>query len=134
MTARTPFAKVIAIAMAVAMALTMVVSAFGVETQPYNANATLVKASVSATDKSYSINITAPTGTTQIKMSATVAQKNGLFYKELDTCTASSNSRFCNKTGSAEIQSGKTYRIKVTAEIYCNGQWDTVERTLTQTA
>ena len=42
MTTRTPFAKVIAIAMAVAMALTMVVSAFGAETQPYNASLTQV--------------------------------------------------------------------------------------------
>ena len=134
MTARTPFAKVIAIAMAVAMALTMVVSAFGAETQPYNADLTTVTATVNAANNSYAISVAAPAGTTKIKMSATVSQKNGLFYKELDTCTASSNSRFCNKTGSAEIQSGKTYRIKVTAEIYCNGQWDTVERTLTQTA
>ena len=45
--------------------------------------------------------------------------------------SASASGRTCAKSQNAEVESGKTYVIEVTAQVYSGGTWDTVERTIT---
>lgn len=133
MTMNRTMSKIFAIVMAVAMALTVTVSAFAADIQPYNADATQITASVSYASQTYSVTVQAPTGTTKINASATLYQKTLFGYKEIDSVTASASSRTCTKRQSATIEEGKTYKIEVTAEIYSSGQWDTIEKELTVT-
>lgn len=134
MKSRRILSKGIAIAMAIAMALTMTVSAFATPPQPYNADSTVISGTVSYSNQIYRINVSAPAGTTKVNASATLYQKTLLGYKEIDSMTASSNSRTCTKSKSATIEQGKTYKIEVTAEIYSGGKWDTIQRSVTAKA
>ena len=45
--------------------------------------------------------------------------------------SASASSARCSQSKSAAIQTGKTYVIEVTAEVYSGGAWDTIEKTIT---
>ena len=110
-TQKTAVTKLLAVAMTIAMALTMTVSAFAAEIQPYNADATKV--------------------TTKVEFDATLYQKQLIGRKEISSMSASANGRTCAKSKSAAIQTGKTYVIEVTAEVYSGGAWDTIEKTIT---
>lgn len=126
-TIRKNHRRFLSLAMALAMLLTMSVSAFAYPIQPYNANETTLVGKVNASTQTYSVTVSAPSNTTKIEMTATLYQKQLLGYKEIDTMTASANSWRCTKSESATIESGKTYKIEVVAEIYAGGVWDTVE-------
>ena len=128
---KTIASRIVAFTMAIAMALTMGVSAFAVEYQPYNADDTTIKGNVSATAQTYSVTVTAPSDTTQIKMEATLYQKQLIGRKEISSMTGSTYTWKCTKSQSAAIEKGKTYVIEVTAQVYSGGAWDTVEETIT---
>ena len=64
---KTAASKLLAITMAIVMALTMTVSAFASDAQPYNADATKVTALVNAGAQTYSVTVTAPSDATKIK-------------------------------------------------------------------
>ena len=130
-TNRTFPRKLLAIAMAFAMALTMTVSAFASDVQPYNADATSVTATVSAETKIYTVTVTAPSGTTKVMFDATLYQKQLIGRKQISTMSGSSNSVRCFKSESAAIESGKTYVVEITAQVYSGGTWDTIEKTIT---
>ena len=130
-TQKTAVTKLLAVAMTIAMALTMTVSAFAAEIQPYNADATKISGSVNAGSKTYSVVVTAPSDATKVKFDATLYQKQLIGRKEISSMSASANGRTCAKSKSAAIQTGKTYVIEVTAEVYSGGVWDTIEKTIT---
>lgn len=116
--------------MAIAMALTMTVSAFASDAQPYNADATKVTALVNAGAQTYSVTVTAPSDATKVKFDATLYQKQLIGRKEISSMSAGANGRTCAKSQSAAVESGKTYVIEVTAQVYSGGTWDTIERTI----
>ena len=122
---------ILPIAMAFVLLMTMSVSAFASSVQLFNADLTTVTGGVSYTAQSYSVNVTAPANTSKIEMTATLYQKQLLGFKKIDTMTSSVNSWKCAKSESAAIESGKTYKIEVVAEICTGGVWDTIERELT---
>ena len=128
---RSVKSKFLSIAMVIAMALTMTVSAFASDAQPYNADATKVTALVNVGAQSYSVTVTAPSDATKVKFDATLYQKQLIGRKEISSMSASANGRTCAKSQSAAIESGKTYVIEVTAEVYSGGAWDTIEKTIT---
>ena len=130
-TRKTAVSKLLAIAMAIAMALTMTVSAFASDAQPYNADATKVTALVNAGAQTYSVTVTAPSDATKVKFDATLYQKQLIGRKEISSMSASASGRTCAKSQSAAVESGKTYVIEVSAQVYSGGTWDTIERTIT---
>ena len=117
--------------MAIVMALTMTVSAFASDAQPYNADATKVTALVNAGAQTYSVTVTAPSDATKVKFDATLYQKQLIGRKEISSMSASDSGRTCSKSQSAAIEKGKTYVIEVTAQVYVGGAWDTIEETIT---
>ena len=98
------------------LALTMTVSAFASDVQPYYDSETTVQG---------------PSSVTKVKMEATLYQKKLIGREEISTMSASSNSARCSKSQSAAIEKGKTYVIEVTAQVYSGGAWDTIEETIT---
>ena len=127
---KTAVSKLLAIATAIAMALTMTVSAFASDAQPYNADATKVTALVNAGAQTYSVTVTAPSDATKVKFDATLYQKQLIGRKEISSMSAGANGRTCAKSQSAAVESGKTYVIEVSAQVYSGGTWDTIERTI----
>lgn len=123
--------KLFAIAMVVAMALTLSVSAFAVEIQPYNADATNISAAVSYSGQSYSVLVTAPPEVTKISATATLYQKTLFGRKQIDTVSSTVNGRRCNVVKSVTIEEGKTYIVEVTADVYSSGVCDTVKALVT---
>ena len=130
-TQKTAVTKLLAIAMTIAMALTMTVSAFAAEIQPYNADATKISGSVNAGSKTYSVVATAPSDATKVKFDATLYQKQLIGRKEISSMSGSASGHIASNNKSADIQTGKTYVIEVTAEVYSGGAWDTIEKTIT---
>ena len=130
-TQKTAVKKLLAVAMAIAMALTMTVSAFAAEIQPFYDSEVNITGRVSASSQTYSVTVQAPAGTTQVKMEATLYQKQLIGRKEISSMSASASSARCSQSKSAAIQTGKTYVIEVTAEVYSGGTWDTIEKTIT---
>ena len=128
---KTAVSKLLAIATAIAMALTMTVSAFASDAQPYNADATKVTALVNAGAQTYSVTVTAPSDATKVKFDATLYQKQLIGRKEISSMSAGASGRTCSKSQSAAIEKGKTYVIEVTAQVYVGGAWDTIEETIT---
>ena len=112
------------------LALTMTVSAFASDAQPYNADATKVTALVNAGAQTYSVTVTAPSDATKVKFDATLYQKQLIGRKEISSMSAGANGRTCAKSQSAAVESGKTYVIEVSAQVYSGGTWDTIERTI----
>lgn len=123
--------RVFALLLSMVIALSMSVCTFAEEAQPYNADATKIRAYIDDVNQSYSASVTAPSGTSKINMTATLYQKNLLGYKEVDSMTASANGNFCSKSKAYAFQSGKNYKLEVTAEVYSGGVWDTVTATVT---
>ena len=113
------------------MALTMTVSAFAAEIQPFYDSEVNITGRVSASSQTYSVTVQAPAGTTQVKMEATLYQKQLIGRKEISSMSASASSARCSQSKSAAIQTGKTYVIEVTAEVYSGGAWETIEDTIT---
>ena len=130
-TQKTAVTKLLAIAMTIAMALTMTVSAFAAEIQPFYDSEVNITGRVSASSQTYSVTVQAPAGTTQVKMEATLYQKQLIGRKEISSMSASASSARCSQSKSAAIQTGKTYVIEVTAEVYSGGVWETIEDTIT---
>lgn len=123
--------KLFAVVLAAAMLLTMTVSAFASEIQPYYDSEISVTAKVDAYTQSYSVTIQAPSDTTKITMDATLYQKQLLGRKEISSFSQTSNSSICTKNKTASIESGKTYQIEVSAKVYSGGTYETIEETFT---
>lgn len=123
--------RVFALLLSMVIALSMSVCAFAEEAQPYNADATDIRAYIYVADQEYSVFVTAPSNVSKINMTATLYQKNLLGYKEVDSMSASATGYSCNKSKSYAFQSGKNYKLEVTAEVYSGGVWDTVTATVT---
>ena len=66
-----------------------------------------------------------------IAMALTLYEKGLLGYKEVDSASASANSRTCSKTVSYAFKDGKSYKLTVTGSAYVDGQWDTVTKNFT---
>ena len=126
---RTFGSKLIAVAMVIAMALTMTVSAFAADgdIQPYYDTRAMITGRVNASAKTYTVTVQCPADTTKVKFTATLCQGN----QEISTMTASANTFICSKSKSAAIKKGKTYVIKVTAQAYSGGSWDTINQSIT---
>lgn len=123
--------RIVAIAMSIAMALTLTVSAFALDPQPHNADLTNITAKVSASAKTYSVTVNAPTGTTKIEVQATLYQKQLIGRKEISSLSGSVNGRVYTKSKSAAIETGKTYVVEVTATICSGSVKDTLKDTIT---
>ena len=123
--------RMVSLAMAIAMALTMVVSAFATDMKPSNVSNTKITADISYSDQNYFAMTTGPAGTTITKMEITLYEKWLLGYKEVDSASASANSRTCSKTVSYAFKDGKSYKLTVTGSAYVDGKWDTVTKSFT---
>lgn len=123
--------RMVSLAMAIAMALTMVVSAFAAASEPYNVDTTKLTGSFSSSAQTYSATVSGPVGTTKTKMELTLYEKNLFGYKEVDSASASANSRTCSKTVSYAFKDGKSYKLTVTGSAYVDGKWDTVTKSFT---
>ena len=123
--------RLIALAMAIAMALTLSVSALASANEPYNVDTTKLAGSFSSSAQTYSATVGGPMGTTKTKIELTLYEKGLLGYKEVDSASASANSRTCNKTVSYAFKDGKSYKLTVTGSAYVDGQWDTVTKNFT---
>ena len=113
------------------LALTMTVSAFASDVQPYSDSGTTIAGKVNVSSKTFTVTVQGPSSVTKVKMEATLYQKKLIGREEISTMSASSNSARCSKSQSAAIEKGKTYVIEVTAQVYSGGAWDTVEETIT---
>lgn len=123
--------RMVSLAMAIAMALTMAVSAFATDIKPSNVSNTKITADISYSDQNYFAMTTGPAGTTTTKMEITLYEKWLLGYKEVDSASASANSRTCSKTVSYAFKDGKSYKLTVTGSAYVDGKWDTVTKSFT---
>mgnify|MGYP001026213504 CR=1 FL=1 len=85
--------RLIALAMAIAMALTLSVSALASANEPYNVDTTKLAGSFSSSAQTYSATVSGPMGTTKTKIELTLYEKGLLGYKEVDSASASANSR-----------------------------------------
>ena len=128
---RSVKSKFLSIAMVIAMALTMTVSAFASDIQPWYADETVISGAVDAGSKTYSVTVRSSSDTTQIKMEATLYQKQLIGRKQISTMSKNVNGYSCSQSKSAAIENGKTYVIEVTAQVYSDGAWDTVKKTIT---
>ena len=115
--------KLFAVVLAAAMLLTMTVSAFASDVQPYYDTEVMIIGNVDATAKTYSVSVTAPTDVIKIKFDATLYQKQLIGRKKIATMSASANSNYCYKSQSAEIQTGKTYIVEIEGQVYFDGAW-----------
>ena len=123
--------RLIALAMEIAMALTLSVSALASANEPYNVDTTKLAGSFSSSAQTYSATVSGPMGTTKTKIELTLYEKGLLGYKEVDSASASANSRTCSKTVSYAFKDGKSYKLTVTGSAYVDGQWDTVTKNFT---
>ena len=123
--------RLIALAMAIAMALTLSVSALASANEPYNVDTTKLAGSFSSSAQTYSATVSGPMGTIKTKIELTLYEKGLLGYKEVDSASASANSRTCSKTVSYAFKDGKSYKLTVTGSAYVDGQWDTVTKNFT---
>ena len=128
---RRPLPRALALAMAIAMALTLSVSALASANEPYNVDTTKLAGSFSSSAQTYLATVSGPMGTTKTKIERTLYEKGLLGYKEVDSASASANSRTCSKTVSYAFKDGKSYKLTVTGSAYVDGQWDTVTKNFT---
>ena len=118
--------------LAVMMMVTMSVSVFAEELQPYNADATKITAYIDITNGRYSAVVNAPTNASKINMTATLYEKKLLGgYKEIDSMSASASGHSCSKSKAYAFDENKKYKLEVTAGVYSGGVWDTVTATVT---
>ena len=113
------------------LALTMTVSAFASDVQPYYDSETTIAGKVNVSSKTFTVTVQGPSSVTKVKMEATLYQKKLIGREEISTMSASSNSASCSTSQSAALEKGKTYVIEVTAQVYSGGAWDTIEETIT---
>lgn len=92
---------------AIAMALTLSVSALASANEPYNVDTTKLAGSFSSSAQTYSATVSGPMGTTKTKIELTLYEKGLLGYKEVDSASASANSRTCSKTVSYAFKVAK---------------------------
>ena len=119
--------RMFSLLMAFAMMFSIMVSAYASdEVQPYYDNPVALTAGVSYAGQNYYGSVSAPVGTSQINMTVTLYQKNLLGYKELDSMSKTVYTRACNKTKSYGINSEKTYKVKIDAEVCVDGSWETI--------
>ena len=118
----------ISMIMAVAMTLTLVVSAFALGAQTYNNDETSLSLGIYPTV--YYANVSAPVNATKTEIDATLYQKQLFTWKEVDSASASANSNYCMINKNYSFQTNKTYKLEVVARVYCNGQWDTIEKSI----
>ena len=130
-TQKTAVTKLLAVAMTIAMALTMTVSAFAAEIRPWYADETIITGGVNAVSKTYSVKVRSSSDTKQIKMDATLYQKQLIGRKQISTMSKNVNGYICSANKSAAIEEGKTYVIEITAQVYSGGSWETIEDTIT---
>lgn len=123
--------KLFAAVLAAAMLLTMTVSAFASEIQPYYDSEISITGSVGVTSQVYTVTVQAPSDTTKTKFDATLYQKQLIGRKKISSTSASANSSRCVKVQSATIQTGKTYEIEVSAQVYYDGAWHDADATIT---
>ena len=106
--------RILSLALAAAMMLTMLVSAFAADITPNNVDTTKLNGVISQNLQTYSATVSGPSNTTKTKLEMTLYEKGLLGYKEVDSASASANSRTCNKTVSYAFKSGKSYKLTVT--------------------
>ena len=58
-------------------------------------------------------------------------QKQLIGRKKISSTSASANGSRCVKVQSATIQTGKTYEIEVSAQVYYDGAWHDADATIT---
>lgn len=121
--------SMIAMVVAVAVALTLVCSAFASNAQTYNNVESSVYGSILPTQ--YSAGVNAPSAATKTEVTATLYQKQLLWYTKVDSESKSANSSHCAIYKNYDMQSGKTYKLEIEARVYCDGVWDTLEATTT---
>ena len=114
--------------MAIVMAFTLMVSAFASNAQTYNNEESSVILSILSTK--YSASVMAPTAATKTQLSATLYQKQLFTWKEVDSASKSANSNYCYINKNYDFQTNKTYKLEVVAKVYCDGQWDTIEKSI----
>lgn len=122
--------RIASLAMAIVMAFTLMVSAFASNAQTYNNEESSVILSILSTK--YSASVMAPTAATKTQLSATLYQKQLFTWKEVDSASASANSNYCYINKNYDFKTNKTYKLEVVARVYCNGQWDTIEKSITK--
>ena len=123
--------KLFAVVLAAAMLLTMTVSAFASEIQPYYDTEIVMSGSVDVSNQLYTVSVLGPTDITKTKFDATLYQKQLIGRKEISTMSASTNSYKCFSSKNATIASGKTYIIEISAQVYYDGAWHDAEGTIT---
>ena len=128
---RKPLSRVWALAMVIAIALTLSVSAFASDMQPWNVGSTNVTGYISESTQKYSGTVVGPTGTTKTELDMTLYEKGLLGYKEVDSASVSASGMRCSKNVSYAIKSGKSYKLTVTGKAYVDGKWDTVTKNFT---
>ena len=127
-TSKTIIPGVIAAIIAVVMALTLVGSAFASDAQTYNNEESSVYLAIYPTK--YSADVISPGTATKTQLSATLYQKQLFTWKEVDSASASANSNYCYINKNYDFQTNKTYKLEVVAKVYCDGQWDTIEKSI----
>lgn len=123
--------KLFAIVMAPAMLLTVTVSAFASEMQTYYDTEISISGSVDASAQLYTVTVQAPSDTTKTQFDATLYQKQLIGRKKISSTSASANGSRCVKVQSATIQTGKTYEIEISAQVYYDGAWHDADGTIT---
>ena len=123
--------KLFAVVLAAAMLLTMTVSAFASDVQPYYDTEISISGSVDASSQLYTVTVQAPSDTTKTKFDATLYQKQLIGRKKISSTSASANGSRCVKVQSAAIETGKTYQLEISAQVYYDGAWHDAEGTIT---
>lgn len=120
--------SMIATIMALIMAISLMSSAFASNVETYNNDESTVILSI--LDDSYFTSVMAPTAATKTQLSATLYQKQLFTWKEVDSASKSANSNYCYINKNYDFQTNKTYKLEVVAKVYCDGQWDTIEKSI----
>lgn len=122
--------RLFSVLLAALMMMSMSVCAFAQEAEVYNADKTNIRAYISVAHNEYTVFVSAPDNISKINMSATLYQKQGSGYKQVDSMSGSVNGYNLNKSKSYAFQSGQKYKLEVTADVYSNGKWDTIRNTV----
>ncbi len=121
---------IMATIMAVIMALVLMGSAFASNVQTYNNDESSVYLAIYPT--MYTAYVTAPADASRTTISATLYQKQLFTWKEVDSETKSANLNHCEINKNYDFKTNKTYKLEVVAKVYCDGQWDTIEKSITK--
>ena len=120
--------SLIASAMAIIVALTLIGSAFASNAQTYNNDESSVSLAIYPT--LYFADVAAPAEATKTSLSVTLYQKQLFTWKEVDSASKSVNTNYCSISKNYDFQTNKTYKLEVVAKVYCDGQWDTIEKSI----